>query len=80
MNEGQAKSFGKIIKHDANEAFDAFIEEEVTAQPDNEGFLRGVQESEFFKGVFLRGFMEGIKWGKKHEGDKFVLSEEIRDE
>lgn len=53
--------------------YEKFLEEEITAQPNNKEFLEGVMSSDFFAGVFERGFVEGIKWQKENKDTKIVV-------
>lgn len=69
-----SKSIEKLIISESENTFNQVLDMEEEAQPEMRDFLNGVRKSEFFKGLFERGFIEGIMWEKRHKDCKFVIS------
>lgn len=70
-------SFSKMIKYDSDLKFQEFIDAEIKAQPDivKKDIFESFKSSELVKGIFLRGYMEGIAWMKANEDTKFVVGD-----
>ena len=65
----------KIWTHEAMNALEALINEEIKEQPQNEDFLNGIRSSAFFRSLFKRGFTAGMYYQMKNKDTVYVMSE-----
>ena len=65
MTPEKFKEVKSLIKHESDIALDVFLSKEIERQPEIENFLLSLKNSNFYRGFFMRGFIEGMDYSKR---------------